>query len=63
MSRSTAKIATLHDMQCRYSDVILTKKDCDVICNALKETYDFNEISDLYFAFKKLTRITYGKSN
>ena len=31
MSRAKAKIAVLHDMQSRYSDVILTKKDCDMI--------------------------------
>ena len=45
MSRAKAKIAILHDMQSRYSDVILTKKDCDMIKKALLETYKWKEIS------------------
>ena len=57
MSRAKAKMAKIHDLQCRYSDVILTKKDCDMICKALENTYPFQEIKDLYWYFKNLTYI------
>ena len=54
MSRAKAKIALLHDMQSRYSDYILTKKDCDMIKKALANTYDSNEIAKLYTRFMLL---------
>lgn len=57
MSRKNAKIAVLHDMQSRYSDFVLTKKDCDMICNALIEKYEWKEIAFLYTHLKKLCRI------
>ena len=57
MSRAKAKIAVLHDMQCRYSDVILTKKDCDMIKNALFETYEWKEISMLSKHLNKLVQL------
>ena len=46
MSRAKAKLALLHDMQSRLSDVILTKKDCDMIDHALLATYSIKELDD-----------------
>lgn len=57
MSRAKAKLATIHDLQSKQSDIILTKKDCDMICNALANTYSFSEMSDLYFWIKNLSKI------
>lgn len=57
MSRKNAKIAVLHDMQSRYSDVVLTKKDCDMICNALIVKYEWQEIAFLYIHLKKLCKV------
>lgn len=54
MSRAKAKLALVHDLQSREPDIILTKKDCDMIANALCKTYDFKEISQMYFYFKHL---------
>ena len=66
MSRKNAKICKVHDLQSRYSDIILTKKDCDLICKALVETFIANkdrkdklviEATTLERYFKELTRI------
>lgn len=57
MSRANKKLAKLSDLQCRLSDVILTKKDCDMIANALAKTYEFEDIKDLYYHFIKLGHI------
>lgn len=57
MSRSKAKLVILHDMQCRLPDIVLTKKDCDMIAKALENTYPFDEIKDLYYYLKKLSFI------
>ena len=54
MSRAKAKLCKIHDLQGRFSDVILTKKDCDMIAKALENTYPFENIKDLYFYFNKL---------
>lgn len=56
MSRKNAKIAVLHDMQSRYSDIILTKKDCDMICKALVEKYEWADIALLHTHLKKLMK-------
>lgn len=57
MSRAKAKLCKIHDLQGRLSDCILTKKDCDMIADALQNTYHFREIKDLYFYFKDLGHI------
>lgn len=65
MSRANKKMCSIHDLQSRQNDVILTKKDCDFICNALMKTYvNFNFTpKDRHRAFllgryfKKLTYI------
>lgn len=57
MSRAKAKIAVLHDMQSRYSDFILTKKDCDMIKKGLLETFEWKEIRILYNHLNKLVQI------
>lgn len=54
MSRAKAKLAKIHDLQNRLGDITLAKKDCDKIAHALKNTYSFEEIKDLYYYFKKL---------
>ncbi len=55
MSRAKTKQAVMHDLQSMYSDVILTKKDCDTICKALLNTYQYSEIADLFVVFKRLS--------
>lgn len=57
MSRAKAKLAVIHDLQCKECDVILTKKDCDMIADALLKTYDFQKISQMYLYFKRLGRL------
>jgi hypothetical protein len=54
MSRAKAKLCKIKDLQGRLPDIILTKKDCDMICKSLETTYPFDEIADLYYYFKKL---------
>ncbi len=64
MSRKNAKMCKIHDLQNRYPDVILTKKDCDMITKALYSTYvdnknrndkDFQLAFELARYFKELT--------
>ena len=43
MSRAKAKLVIMHDLQCKQLDWVLTKKDCDMIANALAETYGLKE--------------------
>jgi len=43
MSRAKAKLVIMHDLQYKQPDLILTKKDCDMIANALAETYGLKE--------------------
>jgi len=57
MSRAKAKLAVIHDLQNRQSDVILTKKDCDMIATALLKTYEMEEIKDLYYYLKDLSAL------
>lgn len=57
MSRAKAKLAIIKDLQCKKDDVILTKKDCDMIANALFEKYSWNEIRDMYWYFKNLSKL------
>ncbi len=57
MSRAKAKLAIIKDLQCREPNVILTKKDCDMIADALLKTYEFPKISRLYFHLKRLGRL------
>jgi hypothetical protein len=65
MSRKNAKLAVLHDLQSRQSDVILTKKNCDMIAKAIMSTYDINSaeltremqgMQKLYYYLKGLSR-------
>ena len=65
MSRKNAKLAVIHDLQSQ-GDIILTKKDCDMIADALMNTYDIKSadlnrqmrgIRDLYYYLKGLSRI------
>lgn len=55
MSRAKAKMALLHDLQCKNPDYIITKKECDIICKALLLAYSYNEVRNIFLAFKKLT--------
>lgn len=58
MSRAKAKLAVLHDLQGKQSDIILTKKDCDTIADALvKSQIDFDKVKDLYSYLKRLSSI------
>jgi hypothetical protein len=54
MSRRNAKFATIHDLQGRCSDAVLTKKDLTLIVNGLRtmdkssftkrDTNDYNKL-------------------
>lgn len=57
MSRAKAKLALIHDLQSKQCDVILTKKDCDMIAEALQKTYAWPRISQMYYWFKNLSRL------
>lgn len=65
MSRGNKKICSIHDLQSRTNDVILTKKDCDLISFALCNVYysikypskDRKQAFDLARYFKDLTKI------
>ncbi len=43
MSRAKAKLVLMRDLQCKQPDWVLTKKDCDMIANALVETYGLKD--------------------
>ena len=59
MSRAKAKLAIVHDLQCKQPDLVLTKKDCDMIANALAETYGLKEpvLRRFYYYLKDLGRL------
>jgi hypothetical protein len=59
MSRAKAKLVIMHDLQCRQPDWILTKKDCDIIANALYKTYDLKDpiLRRFYNYLKDLGRL------
>ena len=61
MSRAKAKLALLHDLQSKQSDIILTKKDCDMIASALVTTYSIDGLEktglyDLHIWFVNLSK-------
>jgi len=64
MSRKNAKLARITDLQCHQPDIILTKKACDTIAEALWTLHKDNpkEILDLYWYFRDLSKIRKGKS-
>lgn len=57
MSRAKAKLVLIHDLQSKQCVVILTKKDCDMIAEALQKTYACPRISQMYYWFKNLSRL------
>ncbi len=57
MSRAKAKLAIVHDLQNKQDDIILTKKDCDMIATALLEKYGFSEVKQLYLFLKRLGQL------
>ena len=57
MSRAKAKLAIVHDLQSKQYDVILTKKDCDMIAAALLEKYGYSEVKQMYLFFKGLGQL------
>ena len=57
MSRAKVKLAIVHDLQSRQDDIILTKKDCDMITSALLEKYGYSEVKQLYLFFKGLGQL------
>ena len=57
MSRAKAKLAVIHDLQGKQPDIILTKKDCDTIADALiKSQIEFDKIKCLYCYLKDLSK-------
>lgn len=63
MSRKNAKLAKIIDLQCHQPTIILTKKDCDTIAEALWTVHKDNpkEILELYYYLKDLSKIRKGK--
>ena len=63
MSRKNAKLAKIIDLQCHQPDIILTKKDCDIIAEALWVAHKDNpkEILGLYYYLKDLSNIRKGR--
>lgn len=59
MSRGKKKIAKIVDMQSMFSDVILTKKDVDLIIKALWMLYDENHDEDIVKIARYLRYLTY----
>jgi hypothetical protein len=60
MSRAKAKFAMLHDLQNRQSDIILTKKDCDLISDALYTYFGTsipNDVRELCIWLSNLKKI------
>ena len=57
MSRAKAKLAIVHDLQGKQSDIILTKKDCDMIADTLLEKYGYSEVKQMYLFFKRLGQL------
>ena len=57
MSRAKAKLAILKDLQCKNPNVILVKKDCDMIAYALEQTFASEKISKLANYFRRLGRL------
>ena len=57
MSRAKAKLAVIHDLQGKQPGIILTKKDCDIIADALiKSQIEFDKIKGLYCYLKDLSK-------
>lgn len=57
MSRAKAKLAIIHDLQNKQYDIILTKKDCDMIAVALLEKYEFEEVKQIFLFLKRLGQL------
>ena len=59
MSRAKAKLVLMRDLQCKQPDWVLTKKDCDMIANALFETYGLKDpvLFRFYNYLKSLSRL------
>lgn len=54
MSRAKAKLAVVHSLQSKQCDIILQKKDCDMIAYSLLEKYGYENVKQLYWYFKSL---------
>jgi hypothetical protein len=65
MSRRNAKLAIIHDLQCKQGDLILTKRDLVIIINALRniDTTNFTErdLREYYSLIRCLSHLTYTK--
>ena len=57
MSRAKAKLAIVHDLQRKQDDIILTKKDCDMIAKAILEKYGYEKVRELYVFLIRLGRL------
>ena len=59
MSRAKAKLVIMQDLQCKQPDWVLTKKDCDMIANALCETYGLKDpvLRRFYIYLKDLGKL------
>ena len=57
MSRAKAKLAVVHDLQSKQDDIILTKKDCDMIAKAILEKYGYAEVKELYLFLRRVGQL------
>lgn len=65
MSRHNAKLAVIHDLQCRISDCTLTKRDLEFIVKGLREMdkskFTERDLSECDKLVNYLARLTYYK--
>lgn len=65
MSRRNAKLAIIHDLQCKQSSASLTKKDLTIIVSALrtmdKTKFTKRDNQDYESLLMYLTKLAYSK--
>ena len=65
MSRSKAKLATIHDLQCQVSNCTLTKRDLEFIVRGLrtldKSKFTEREVKEHESLTLYFSHLTYGK--
>ena len=63
MSRRNAKLAIIHDLQCKHGSAILTKKDLSIIVTALramdKTNFTKRDNQDYNLLLNYLVNLTY----
>lgn len=67
MSRRNARLAIIHDLQCKQSDCTLTKKDLVWIVTSLRQmdktNFSERDLIEYNLLETYLSHLTYGKQN